>query len=411
MTGEFEAATENAALKQAIAGRIRREGAITFRDFMEMALYHPQLGYYCSPREQMGRHGDYLTSPEVSSIFGVMVGRQLREMWEALDRPERFDVVEAGAGSGALARDVLRWARDTAPALFQATHYAIVELAAAPAERQRAALTAEGLDGKVRWTEALPEGSEGSILSNELLDSMPVHRVELRRGRLREVFVGWDGERFLEELREPSSPEIGEYFRRLDLLPGEGCRAEVNLGALRWAGEAARTLARGFVLTFDYGHEAAELFAPWRTDGTLLCFYRHNPSADPYARIGRQDMTSHVDFTSVRRAGEEAGLRTLGMASQSEFLLGLGIGEALGSLTPNPRSAGPGQASPTGRERREGEGTASLEEYYARRRAVTELLDAGGLGRIRVLVQAKGVPAVALTGLRGLPAGKAGGAD
>ncbi len=385
MPGEFESSSENEALKEAIIERIRGEGGITFRDFMRMALYHPGLGYYCSSREKMGRSGDYLTSPEVSPIFGAMVGRQLREMWEALGSGPAVQVVEAGGASGVLCRDILRWARRTAPELFQALDYVVVETSQALADRQPAA-ESEGLLGKIRWDRELPCGVEGCILSNELLDAQPVHRVAVEGGRLWEVFVTWNGVRFAEELRAPSSPEIEEYFQRAGLSPGEGCRAEVNLEALSWMREAANALGRGFVMTFDYGYEAAELFAPWRRDGTLLCFYRHNPSNDPYARIGRQDMTAHVDFTAVRKAGEEAGLKTLGMVSQSEFLTNMGIAEAVSP-------PGEGEADPSAPRR------AGLEEYYARRRALVELLDSSALGRIRVLIQSKGIGDVRLSGL------------
>jgi SAM-dependent MidA family methyltransferase len=375
---EFETATENAALREAIVARIQSQGPMPFRDFMEAALYHPQHGYYRSRREKMGREGDYLTSPEASPAFGVLVGRQLGEMWQAMGTPRRFDVAEAGAGTGRLCRDILRWARGHAPDLRDALAYTIVEVSDALVQRQREVLADEGED--VRWSAELPDGVEGCLLSNELLDSFPVHRVAVRDGELMEVFVGWDGARFVEELRPPSTPEIATYFRRLGLLPGEGCRAEVNLAAAQWMGRASRALRKGFVLTFDYGYEAEELYAPWRSDGTLLCFYRHNPSSDPYARLGRQDITSHLDFTTLREAGEEAGLQTLALVSQSEFLTNLGIAEAL--------------APPA-------EGDVNLEEYYARRRAVSELIDPAALGRIRVLVQAKGVGHPRLTGVEG----------
>jgi len=379
---EFETATENAVLKEAIVARIESQGPMPFRDFMEAALYHPQHGYYRSRREKMGREGDYLTSPEVSPVFGVLVGRQLRETWQAMGTPQRFDVVEAGAGTGLLCHDIVRWARGHAPDFRDALTYTIVEVSDALEQRQQDVLAdeAEGM----RWSAELPDGIEGCLLSNELLDSFPVHRVTVRDGELMEVFVGWDGARFVEELRPPSTPEIETYFRRLGLLPGEGCRAEVNLAAAQWMARAGRALRRGFVLTFDYGYEAEELYAPWRSDGTLLCFYRHNPSGDPYARLGRQDITSHVDFTTLRQAGEEAGLQTLGLASQSEFLANLGIAGALAPL---------------------GEGDVNLEEYYARRRAVSELIDPAALGRIRVLVQAKGVGHPRLRGLEGDPDG------
>jgi len=367
VTTEFEPATENAALKAAIREAIREAGgAIPFREFMALALYHPALGYYASAREKIGRSGDYLTSPELTPLFGAMLGRQLREMWERLGRPERFGAVEAGPGTGVLARDVLSWAGRAAPDFAQALRYTLVETSAALAERQRATLAAEGLAAE--WRDGLPPAVTGCIFSNELLDALPIHRVAVKGGALREVYVTVDGDGFAEELRDPA-PDVSAYFDALGLLPGDGCLAEVNLEAPRWVASAAGALGRGYVITFDYGYEAAELYVPWRTDGTLLCFYRHNPSSDPYARLGRQDITTHVDFTTVRRAGEEAGLRTLGLTTQSQFLAALGIGEAL--------------QPPSGDE-------PKMEEYFARRRAVTELLDPGGLGRIKVLVQARG---------------------
>lgn len=373
---EFESETENTTLKQRIVERIRREGGITFRDFMAMALYEPGLGYYTSDRVVLGREGDYLTSPEVSPLFGAMLGRQLRQMWEVLGRPAPFDLVEAGAGSGVLARDVLSWASRTASEMFEAIRYTIVEISSQLRARQRSRLVAEGLANNVRWLGGPPADVTGVIFSNELLDAMPVHRVAVGNGGLREIYVTWSGEHFAEELREPPS-EVIDYFDAIGVRPADGCRAEVNLAAVDWMHDAGQSLKRGFVMTIDYGCEADDLYAPWRTDGTLLCFYRHNPSSDPYVRIGRQDMTSHIDLTNVRHAGEAAGLTTLGLVTQSEFLANLGIGEAM--------------QPPEGGE---------LEEYFARRRAVTELLDPGGLGRVRVLIQAKDVGNVNLTGLR-----------
>jgi SAM-dependent MidA family methyltransferase len=386
---EFESTAENPLLVAEIRTRLERGGRMTFRDFMEMALYHPRHGYYRSPREKMGRAGDYLTSPEVHPLFGHMVGRQLADMWEVMGSPARFDLLEMGAGNGLLARDILRWAQRLHPAFLKALTYRIAETSPALVERQRRTLEALGLpvrqaglpEGKVTWEpgEAPAAGSvSGCLLSNELVDSFPVHRVAVEGGKLLEVYVVWQEGRFQEELGPPSTPELGAYFERLGLLPGEGCRAEVNLAALVWMRQVAAALARGFVLTFDYGHEAGDLYAPWRRDGTLLCFYRHNPSPDPYVRVGKQDMTAHVDFTSLVEEGRRHGLELLGITTQSRFLAALGIGEAL--------APAPGAELP-------------LEEYYARRRAVSELLDPAGLGRIRVLVQAKGVGGCALRGL------------
>jgi SAM-dependent MidA family methyltransferase len=373
---EFDSATENSALKEELVRRIQSGGPITFREFMDAALYHPEHGYYRARREKIGRDGDYLTSPAVSGAFGVLVGRQVREMWTVMGAPARFDIVEAGAGTGQLALDILRWARDHAYDFWRRIRYTLVETSEALVERQRE--TFSGQPGNVEWRESLPARVEGCILSNELLDAFPVHRVAVRHGELLEVYVGWDGSQFVEELGPPSRIELTEYFERLGLRPGEGCQAEIYLEAPAWVSAAGHALRRGFLLTFDYGYDATNLYAPWRKDGTLLCFYRHNPSDDPYARLGRQDITSHIDLTTVQQAAEDAGLTTVGVAPQSEFLRRLGLSEAI----PRP-----------------GEGEASLEEYYARRRAVQEIADPAGLGRIRVLIHKRGVPGARLTGL------------
>ena len=372
---EFPSATENEELKAAIRERIAAEDRIPFREFMAMALYHPQHGYYSSPRQRMGRHGDYLTSPEVHPIFGSLVAKQLAQMWQAMGEPRPFTIVEMGAGSGLLARDILAWASRRAPDFFQALEYCLIEVNDWLVENQRRLLRqVDASLAKVSWLPALEaiaaESVSGCFLSNELIDSFPVHRVAVRDGRLHELYVGWQEKRFVESLGPPSTPVLQDYFERLGLLPGEGCSAEVNLEALEWMKAVASALRRGFVLTFDYGYPAEELYARWRKDGTLLCFYRHNPSTDPYARLGRQDMTSHVDFTSLVQAGREHGLEPLGLTSQSRFLAALGIAAGL---------------------ERQATGELSLEEYYARRRAVTELIDPASLGRIKVLIQAKGV--------------------
>ena len=376
--GDFEPATENAALVELLRRRIEATGPITFHDFMETVLYHPQLGYYAT-RQPMGREGDYLTSPEVHPIFGALLAKQLFQFWELLGRPEHFDLVEQGAGSGLLARDMLRWASRREPEFFQSMRYRIVEISPSLRRRQEETLGA-ALDAsqKVEWLDELPDAIEGCVLSNELLDSFPVHRVASENGELTEIYVSYRDGRFVEERRAPSTERIAAYFTALGLAPGDGCAAEVNLHALDWMERVARSLRRGFALTFDYGYEAAELYAPWRRDGTLLCFYRHNASADPYARAGKQDMTAHVDFASLQRAGRERGLETAGFTTQARFLANLGIGAGVDAVAKESREA--------------------LEEYYARRRAVQELIDPAGLGRIRVLAQRKGVDGDELQG-------------
>jgi SAM-dependent MidA family methyltransferase len=368
--------SENGALRDIITSRIRVEGPISFRDFMELTLYHPVHGYYvtCDPAR------DYQSSPNVHPIFGACVAAQLAEMWRLLERPARFDVFEAGAGSGRLAVDVLIWLERHEPDFFDALRYRLQDATYGAAVHAGSVIEALGLpEAKVSAGADLPRADEieGCLLSNELIDAFPVHRVRVEGGRLLEIRVGLDGGRFVDVPAGPS-PELACYFDRLGLLPGEGCDAEVNLDAVPWIRRAAAALRRGYVFTFDYGYEAHDLYAAWRRRGTLLTFYRHTSGEDPYVRIGRQDMTASVDFTTLTREGEAAGLRTLGLTTQAELLAALGIGDTI-AQRPDP---------------------SQLEAYYALRRAVLELLDPAGLGRVKILAQGKQVPYAPLAGLR-----------
>jgi len=280
-----------------------------------------------------------------------------------------------GAGTGALARDIVRSPAAREPGFAEALRYRIVERSAALARAQREALTGT----EIEWVEALPAGIAGCVLSNELVDAFPVHRVVREGGELREVYVTWADGGFSDVVGPPSDAALRGYFDELGLLPGEGCHAEVNLDTMAWVREVAAAIGRGYALTFDYGYEAAELYAPWRRDGTLLCFYRQSASSDPYQRIGRQDMTASVDFTTLRSQGEAAGLRTIALTDQAAFLTRMGIGEGVAAVANEP---------------------GQMEEYFARRRVVMDLIDPARLGRIKVLLQGKDVPDARLRGFR-----------
>ncbi len=376
---DFDSITESSPLLAELRASIAADGPMTFRAFMEAALYHPRFGYYTTSAGSMGRGGDYVTSPEVHPLFGALVAKQIAQLWTVMSRPGRFDIVEHGGGSGLLARDILTWAERREPDFARALQYGIVEVSRALRDAQRRTLVEAGLAERVEWSDSPPPGITGCVLSNELIDAFPVHRVVRVDGVLREVYVAMNGDgRLVDELRAPSDPSIARYFDDLGLLPGEGCYAEVNLDAPRWMAGVSASLDRGYVLTFDYGYEAAALYAPWRRDGTLLCFSRQSASSDPYQRVGKQDMTASVDFTTLRRAGEDAGLRTLGMTDQAAFLERMGIGDAIASVA----------------QERPGE----MEEYFARRRVVMDLIDPARLGRIKVLLQGKGVEAAPLQG-------------
>jgi SAM-dependent MidA family methyltransferase len=380
---DFESITESAPLVEELHARIANDGPITFRDFMQAALYHPTHGYYTTSAGSMGRGGDYVTSPEVHPIFGTLVAKQICELWNVMSRPERFDIVEHGGGSGVLARDMLRWAHTREPAFSNALRYCIVEPSASLRDVQRRTLAAAGTPGdSVEWLAEAPARIVGCVLSNELIDAFPVHRIVRHGNELREVFVSLDETgQFTDQFCPLSNRALATYFDDLGLLPCDGCFAEVNLDAPRWMLDVAASVERGCVLTFDYGYEAPELYAGWRKDGTLLCFYKQSASSDPYQRIGKQDITASVDFTTLRRAGESGGLTTLGLTDQAAFLVRLGIGEGVGRVA----------------HERPGE----MEEYFARRKVVMDLIDAARLGRIKVLLQGKGVPQAPLRGFTG----------
>ena len=383
MDDDFASITESAPLVAELRARITEHGPITFREFMEAALYHPRFGYYTTSSGSMGRGGDYVTSPEVHPVFGALIAKQLCELWNIMSCPERFGLVEHGGGSGLLARDVLAWAHTREPSFAAALCYHIVEISPSLRDAQRRTLAAADLPPEsVEWLDTPPSRVSDCVLSNELIDAFPVHRVVRNGDELHEVYVALDGAgRFVDELRPLSDPAIAHYFDDLGLLPGAGCYAEVNLDAPRWVAGVAASIDRGYAMTFDYGYAAADLYAPWRRDGTLLCFSRQSASSDPYQRIGKQDMTASVDFTTLKRAGEAAGLRALGMTDQASFLVRLGIGDGVASVA----------------QERPGE----MEEYFARRKVVMDLIDPARLGRIKVLLQGKGVPDAPLLGFDG----------
>ena len=359
-------ATHDPALLEILRQRIRASGPISFAEFYETALYHPRHGYYFTSDPTR----DFQSSPNVHPVFGAAIARRLAGFWRELGSPGRFDVFEAGASTGRLAADILRYLRGAEPGLYEATRYVMQDVTLT-AEAADDRLVDEGIPpGKVEVAPSLPVTPqiEGCILSNELLDALPFHRVRCRDGELHELLVGLQDGAFIEVETAPR-PDITAYFDALGTLPGDGCDAEVNLVAPAWMTRAATALRHGYVLTLDYGYENANLYAPWRKRGTLLTFYRHTSGEDPFARMGRQDITASVDFTAVMRAGVAAGLSTLEFTTQSEFLAALGVGEALAQ-------------PPAGDQ---------LEAYTALRRAVTELTDPAGLGRIRVLTQAKGI--------------------
>ena len=339
--------------------RIRKLGRITFAEFAEVALYHPGGGYY--PQAPLN---DYFTSPQVHPAFGALLARLAHRVWDRLEHPFRFDVIELGSGNSQLAHDFTSYSKDLCEDFRSALHYVAVERS-----RPRTQDAATGFDRLVASGAPL-RNVNGLVISNELVDAFPFHRFEISAGAVREIYVTIDGEAFREALGEPSTPLIEERLEKLDCRLPDGFRGEVNLGIGPLMTRIASALDSGVVLTIDYGEQARDLYSAGRSAGTLRTFQRHLVGDRPYASIGSQDITSSVDFTALEDEGEKAGLRSLGMTTQAEALASLGIQDAVRQ----PSWAG---LHPSVRAQN--------------RLALEELVSPEGLGGFKWLFQSKGL--------------------
>jgi SAM-dependent MidA family methyltransferase len=339
----FEAPSPmDSPLVQLLRQRIRDHGLLSFRDFMEQALYHPQLGYYSSSRNPLGREGDFYTSADLDPVFGKLLARRFTAMAEELNVPlDSFAVVELGAGRGLLARDILQ---------SQRFPYRILERSAAMRERQRHVLQ----QYNVEWIDDLPKNLVGCIFSNEFFDALPVHRVVRRNGILREIYLNED---FVEVEGDPQ-PGVEAPI-------GEGNLADVSIDAREWVGRIAASLKTGFHLAIDYGYLDREFYA--RPRGTLMCYWRHQVSENPYVRVGEQDITAHVNFSDLIEAGKGASLLKTEFSTQMDFLIRHGILAEMESLA-----------------------ISGTVESVERLQAMKKLILPGNMGeRFKVLVQRK----------------------
>lgn len=356
-----ESAGMNAAEIE-IRQRISQRGAITFAEFMELALYHP--GGYYSRDSRIGAGGDYFTSPVLHPAFGALVAVQLEVMWDTLGRPSPFWIVEPGAGGGQLATDIQSFANAHMSEFAHAIRYIQVDRSPCPVptdlSNHPSRLRASGLP---------LDGITGCILSNELFDAFPAHRFRIADGQVQETYISLGSEgRFREEYGPPSTPRIADRLSSLPRQLPDGFRGEVNLGIGDWMNDAASALDRGYVLTIDYGYEANELYSDARARGTFQTYYKHVDGSSPYQRVGRQDMTAHVDFSALIAEGLNAGLRPVFLTTQAEFLKSLGFDTMLASLR---------------------ESDLAHPVKAANLRAMTELVKPDSLGKFRVLTQEK----------------------
>jgi len=375
---------------------------ITFAEFMDLALYHSQ-GYYATGRVNIGTKGDFFTSPHLGADFGELLATKFAELWEIMGRPAPFHLVEMGAGQGLLAVDILEYLQQQYPAFFADLDYYIIEKAQGMVQRQQELLALHPeIAKKVSWQSwaDIPEDFLiGCCFSNELIDAFPVHLFTVERGQLQEIYVTWEQDKFQEVSGEISTPRIADYWQlmgiKIEDYP-EGYRSEINLKALDWLTTVAGKLQRGYVLTIDYGYEGDRYYHPHRDQGTLQCYYRHQHHNDPYIYLGEQDITAHVNFTALERQGKLLGLTTETLTKQGLFLMELGLGDRLVTLSNFGSNFGSNLSSNSRSDLgfTIDEGVASAQtvmNIMQRRQALHQLIDPLGLGGFGILIQSKNI--------------------
>jgi len=361
---DLDAVGQDEDLARRIGAEIERDGPITFARFMDLALYDPDGGYYRSSDARPGRGGDFLTAPETHPIFGAALARTVNEIWQRLGRPSRFVIREHGAGDGALAASILAGLRASDSGLVETVRYEPVEVDPRRVEAFNATLTSAGFASAAATADLTP--IIGLVLANEVLDALPFQRVVQRGSELRELLVGFRGDRFSDVEATPTTAALAARLADEGVSLADGQGAEICLALDAWVAVAAAGLGRGVLLLIDYGHPATDLYDPVRRrDGTLRAYVRHRVHADPYRHIGRQDLTAHVDVTAVERLAAAAGLEHLGTTTQAEFLVGLGTEGLLQAIQADPAT--------------------TLESYLAVRSGLVRLLDPAAMGRFRVM--------------------------
>jgi SAM-dependent MidA family methyltransferase len=313
------------SLRQIIADEIRRDGPMSFSRYMELCLYHPELGYYSRTTEQFGKAGDFYTSSDVHAVFGRLLSRQFEEMWRTLDSPERIDAIELGPGRGLFAGDVLDWSAKQFPDFSRALRYQLVEQSSNFRGRLNDRLSSHIANGKAAIFETLEAATSAAgqnliIFANEFFDALPVEIMD----HCGSVRVADNDGRFTEQFVPPLSDEL-QFLDSYSLHPEPGERVEVSPASLTWMDRiaAAFTGRRGFVILIDYGYTREEQLAGRHRD-TLMTYRRHQASPSPYEAPGEQDITAHVNFTALRSRGADRGLEPLALLTQSQFLIGIG---------------------------------------------------------------------------------------
>ncbi len=313
-------------LSEIIKSRIRGSGPITFEDFMDLALYHEEYGYYTSGNVSIGREGDFYTSPYVHTAFGEVVSKFITKGLSFINAPVPM-IIEVGAGKGTLARDILDTIKRESSEIYGKLIYTFIEKSPVLIKQARAVL--EWHLDKIRFIGDISEignnSAEAVVISNELFDAIPFHRAIVENGGHREIYVSLKDNNFIEITGELSTDELKKYIDKYELGLLEGQQIEINTLAGQALKDIAGIMKKGFLLTIDYGYTAPELFSPSRMNGTYKCMKGHSINEKPYTDIGEQDITAHVDFSNLISEGEAVGLNKLVYTTQGQFLLDWGI--------------------------------------------------------------------------------------
>ena len=301
---------------------------------MDMALYYPEIGYYCRKDTTIGKDGDFYTSPHIHPIFGAAMARQLEEMWEILDKPERFTIVEPGPGIGYLCHDIISYLEKIQSPFLKRLKYQLIEFNPSLKLRQQELL--HDHTDCVSWSDQLrPFDYYGCILAHEVVDAFPVRRIVNTKTGLKEVYVTAEQGQLSETLKSAPT-ELIDYFKKRQITFPQDYHTEVNMRLKEWINEIGQQIVReGFVLIIDYGYTQSEYFSPDRNRGTLLCYHNHKVTEKFYDCPGQQDITAHVNFTDLHIWAEKLGLKTIGFCPQVSFLLGAGIDALIMNLYHN----------------------------------------------------------------------------
>ena len=364
-----------------IKDRIKQENGLSFRDFMDIALYYPELGYYTSKEQKIGGYGDFFTSSELDKAFGNLLAEQFVEIFNKLNT-ENFKIVEIGAGKGYLAHDILEHLKNKYPEIYKRLNYTIIEKSPYHIEIQKTILKEFDV---VEWKQDIidfqDESIEGIIFSNELFDAFPVHMIRKKNNKIYEVYIQMKNEDEVEETEREPSKEILDYIEELKIEIPEGMTTEINLDAVDYIQKIGKKLKKGYVITVDYGYPSKELYKEYRKRGTLLCYYRHKYSENYYENVGMQDITAHVNFSALYHFGKKSGLELTGFTDQAHFLSNLGLMEIIMELQEK----------------------GDFESYERINRLKTLVLPKGMGEKFKVLIQHKNVKNPEIKGLEIVP--------